>query len=161
MLALITWFGWGRFSYLVRDDPAAKLQAESLAGVGLRTVSLGQLTDFEWERVAFFGPYTRRDVVNKALGFGWPDFDDSRINFVDFYSLIVFTNAQQVKRWWKLRRCAPDIDNSLNGVAISREQATFSLRNGETCSVLLKLSIMRSNHTPNPDARKGGARRLA
>jgi hypothetical protein len=59
VLALVAWFGWDRFGYLIRDNPAAKLQAESLAGVGVRTVSLSELTDFEWERVAFFGPLHR------------------------------------------------------------------------------------------------------
>jgi len=122
----------------VRDDPGAKLQAQSHAGEGLRAVALADLTDFDWDHVVFLGPYCTRDAANKALGFDWPGFEDSGIATTDFYSLIVFTEGERVTRWWKLRRCAPDIDLSLEGVRVSREQARLLLRNTEHCSVLTR-----------------------
>ena len=130
LLAFVAWVAWGRFNYLVRDDPAAKLQAESLAGEGTRTVALARLAEFDWEHVIFFEPYTRRDVASRALGFEWQDFP-SEIAHTDAHNSMVFIEAKQVVRWWKLRRCAPDI------------------------------SSMRSNHTPKPDARNNSARRWA
>ena len=67
VLAFSAWAAWGRFGYLVRGDPSAKLQAESLAAPGLRTVSLAHMTDFGWEQVVFFGPYTNPDRQLKRL----------------------------------------------------------------------------------------------
>jgi len=127
----------------------------------MRAITLTDLTDFTWERVVFLGPYTSRETANKALGFDWPNFEDSGIKSTDFYNLIVFAGENRVLHWWKLRRCAPDIDKSLNGIAVMREQAKFSLTNTEHCSVLKRVASMRSNTTPNTDARNSGARRLA
>lgn len=49
----------------------------------------------------------------------------------------VFVEGKRVTRWWKLRRCAPDIDPSLVGVAAARRDASFTLRNSGNCSFLL------------------------
>jgi hypothetical protein len=136
LLAFGAWAAWGRFGYLVRSDPSANLQAESLAGPGLRAVSLERMTDFAWDQVVFFGPYARRDAVQRALGFDWPAYEDAWFPQTDLYNLVVFVEGRRVTRWWKLRRCAPDIDKSLVGVAVSRGEASFVLQNNETCSFL-------------------------
>jgi hypothetical protein len=130
------WVAWGRFGYLVRSDPSANLQGESLAGPGLRAVSLARMTDFAWDQVVFFGPYTSRDAVQKALGFEWRAYEDAWFPQTDLYNLVVFVEGKRVTRWWKLRRCAPDIDKALVGVAVTRREASFALQNNGTCSFL-------------------------
>lgn len=153
VLAFATWFAWGRYGYLVRNDPSARLQSESLAGPGLRTISLAQMTDFNWEHVVFFGPYTSKAQTTKALGFEWSGYDETGIKLVDFYNLIVFTESKRVTRWWKLRRCAPDIEEPLLGILVSRADATLILQNQESCSFLRGPANMRSNLPVNADAR--------
>jgi hypothetical protein len=137
LLAFGAWAAWGRFGYLVRSDPASSLQAESLAGPGLRTVFLEGMTDFAWDRVVFFGPYTRSEAIRKALGFEWPAHEEAWFPQTDLYNLVLFVEGKRVTRWWKLRRCAPDIDPSLVGIAVARKDASFLLRNGGNCSFLL------------------------
>jgi len=153
VVAFGTWAAWGRYGYLVRNDPSARLQYESLAGPGLRTISLEQMTDFNWEHVVFFGPYTSKAQATKALGFEWPRYEETGIKWADFYSLIVFTESKRVTRWWRLRRCAPDIEESFLGILVSRADATLILQNQESCSFLRGPANMRSNPPVNADAR--------
>jgi hypothetical protein len=61
------------------DDPiaAALDDAASTAAPGEpATIDLGELTEIEWERVHFLGPYVGRDEAEERLGFSWPEGDD-------------------------------------------------------------------------------------
>jgi hypothetical protein len=59
---------------------------------------LSAATDFDWDRVYVFGPYSTPDSINEEIGFEWDDADDSAIEGADWMKLIVFVEDGQVVR---------------------------------------------------------------
>jgi hypothetical protein len=61
-------------------------------------VKVAELTDFKWEKLYTFGPYTPQEDVDRALRFAWPDYDSTGLNVSDQFSLLVFVAEGKVVR---------------------------------------------------------------
>ena len=150
---LVVWAAWLRFGYRVRSGVAAELEARARIGVGIQ-VRLTELTDFQWERAIFLGPYSTQEMANKALGFDWPEYPRFGLEMSDSFSLLVFAVPKRVVRTEKIRRCLPDFDKALLAVGVPRDAATFTIEDRRGCSVLVWIGTQRSNSAFNPDVQK-------
>jgi hypothetical protein len=74
------------------------------------SVNLKELTDFEWDRVYVFTPYTPLEQVNDTLGYIWPHAKSIRIDARDDINLIVFTADGQVVDYVELKRHLGDFE---------------------------------------------------
>jgi hypothetical protein len=59
---------------------------------------LESVTDFEWDRMYAFPPYTPADEIRRGLGIEWADAGDSSIGTSDVVTLLVFMRDRQVVR---------------------------------------------------------------
>jgi hypothetical protein len=60
---------------------------------------LSSLTDFDWDRVYAFPPYSSTEEIERELGFDWGDAGDSAASSGnDSFYLLVFVNGGQVAR---------------------------------------------------------------
>jgi hypothetical protein len=60
------------------------------------TVKIKDLTDFKWDKVYIFPPYTGLETIDNDLGFVWPQARSIRTDYRDDINLIVFTDNKQV-----------------------------------------------------------------
>jgi hypothetical protein len=56
------------------------------------------VTDFDWDRVHAFPPYTSPEEIERELGFDWGGAGDSASRSDDAWYLLVFVNGGQVAR---------------------------------------------------------------
>ena len=54
------------------------------------TFTMDSVTDFTWDALFIFGPYTPVSEIEKALGFSWPPAKKSGIESNDTFCLLVF-----------------------------------------------------------------------
>ena len=59
-------------------------------------VELRTITDFEWNGIVAFGPYTTKEDAQRTLGFEWPGYSAFGFDKSDSFTLIVFVNAKKV-----------------------------------------------------------------
>jgi hypothetical protein len=59
---------------------------------------LASVTEFEWDRVYAFPPYTSPEAIERELGFDWGGAGDSESRSNDVWYLLVFVNGGQVVR---------------------------------------------------------------
>lgn len=53
-------------------------------------------TDFTWDRVCLFGPYTTKEEAEGCLGFVWDEFEDTGIDMADQFSVMAFAASGRV-----------------------------------------------------------------
>jgi hypothetical protein len=61
-------------------------------------VRLASVTDFKWDRVYAFPPYSTRARVSEELGFEWNGVEGSKSESTDGYGLLVFVRDAEVAR---------------------------------------------------------------
>jgi hypothetical protein len=119
-------------------------------------VCLTQLTDFEWQSVALFGPYTQRESVERTLGLAWPGYDRTGLQSSDMFSLLVFVRDQQVVRHLAVDRCKPDFATEAQQRLFDADQACFVLTDQRGCHTLVasphdpSLERMSTGRAPDP-----------
>lgn len=62
-------------------------------GAGTKLV-MADLTDFDWQRLYIFAPYTTQKQIDRSLGFEWPD--PEGIELHDTFTLLAFVNDGEV-----------------------------------------------------------------
>lgn len=127
------------------------------------SVVLSRFTDFPWEKVFFFGPYTDASVVRNALGFDWPGYRGFGLEMADSFSLAVFVTDGRVNRAVKIRRCSPDFAKQLLAKPISQSEASFGVDASNGCPTLVpagrsKVAGMRSNNALDRTVKQSGPR---
>jgi hypothetical protein len=93
---------------------------------GQPTVDLRAIaTDFEWDKLFRFPPYTSREAIETALGFAWPDADRSAVSEIpSSLCLIVFTKDKRVVHWLDVPESIADF-SFIEDYALPREQTLF------------------------------------
>lgn len=71
-------------------------------------VTVSALTDFQWEKLFVFGPYTPIQRIHVQLGFTWTDAEKTHIDSAETFYLLVFVNEGKVARHFKLPRTIGD-----------------------------------------------------
>ena len=143
---VVAWVSLARFGYLVRSGVGAELEAKARAGPSPK-FRLSELTDFEWERVVFLGPYTSQQQADRALGFHWPEYSTYglfSLEVSDTFNMVVFTAAGRVVYAQKTSRCLPDFSQAILAVGISKDEAEFSIQGSGDCLALVR-DVKRSN----------------
>ncbi len=117
---------------------AARL-AEAAARPAGHEVRLAELTDFTWERVHVFRPYSTRESIERELGFSWDGADATGIARNEGIALLVFVEDGQVVRHVVQSRASGDLAY-LEGLSpFTPESAVFVVRvedHGEPWRVL-------------------------
>ena len=67
-------------------------------------VSLNKLTDFQWQRVFIFAPYTPVQKIYKSLGFEWEHAEKTNIHMRDDICLLVFVLNNRVVQYFEYPR---------------------------------------------------------
>ncbi len=71
-------------------------------------VTVSQLTDFQWDKLFVFGPYTPVQKIHAQLGYTWTDAEKTHIDSLDTFNLFVFVKDGKVVRYFKLPRAIGD-----------------------------------------------------
>src|SRR5262249_4753543 len=89
-------------------------------------------TDFKWEKVYIFPPYTSTANVNKALGFDWPSAKNTGIEMHDSFNLLVFTNGGKVVSYVNFPRSSGDfvLDRPTNGLGPNEARFVIQKKDG-------------------------------
>jgi len=73
---------------------------------------LSAITQFKWEKVFIFGPYTSRRAIEQALGFHWASPVVKEIESSDSFELLIFVRNGRVVQYARVQRRSADWDIS-------------------------------------------------
>jgi len=144
-LTLLVWVQ-SRNSFVKSFQRAAKAALHSSEKI----VAISAVTDFEWDTVSVFGPYTPVEKINAQLGFDWPEVEKTQIYSSDTFYLLVFVRNQKVVKYFKVPRAIGEFQDLEVG-------NTFP-RGGDLFEVALASSDTTSNRmrfTPKRTAQQG------
>ena len=127
------------FLYEERDSgsgAASAIEREVERGPG-HVFALADHTDFEWDRVYLFGPYSQREDVEARLGVRWQAGFDSHIESSDAIVLVVFSHEGRVVEHFDLPRATADLTPCVGAgnAAITRAAARFVVGNDGVVSL--------------------------
>jgi hypothetical protein len=88
------------------------------------------LTDFKWDKVYIFPPYTGLETIDNDLGFVWPQARSIRTDYRDDINLIVFTDNKQVVAYVEHPRSLGDLDGNYKREGYSPDEAIFIVEEG-------------------------------
>lgn len=90
-------------------------------------VSLKTVTNFKWDKVCIFPPYTPIDSINAALGFNWELSGKTNIQHDDVSCLIVFAEGRTVVKYLLYPRNKGDF-SALVERCYSQERAVYKVQ---------------------------------
>lgn len=96
----------GVFAWLnnrASQDANLKESIDSAFAAGEKEIDLRQMTDFDWERVDVFGPYTTDDVIEERMQVRFKG-DNGGIDLLDDRFLLVFANEKRAVKTVVLSR---------------------------------------------------------
>lgn len=91
-------------------------------------IEFSKLTDFEWDSLFVFTPYTQVKEINAALGYEWDDAASTGIDKFDQFNLLVFTLRGRVTRYVEHPRNLGEIHDYRG---IKKEDAIFEVKDDE------------------------------
>jgi len=144
-LTLLVWTQ-SRSSFVKAFQRAAEAALHS----NERIVDISAVTDFEWDTMYVFGPYTPVETIDSQLGFDWPGAEKTHIYSSDTFYLLVFVKNQKVVKYFKVPRTIGDFQDF--------EAGNMFPRGGDLFEVSLASSGTTSNRmlfTPKRTAQKG------
>lgn len=101
--------------------------AVEAAGQAKQPLELASTTDFAWDRVYVFAPYTPTSAIQKDLGFAWPEAARTNIDAQDGISLLVFVKGRRVVKALSYPRNLGDWAMIENHSGFTPAQAVFSV----------------------------------
>ena len=93
-------------------------------------IRLKDLTDFTWDRVHIFNPYTPTEKIDKDLGYVWQSAGHTSIYTLDAIILLVFTNKGKVVFYVDLPRYPGDLRGNYKQGGYSPDEAIFKVVEG-------------------------------
>lgn len=94
----------------------------------IKSFDMRILTDFPWDGLFIFGPYTPASEIEKALGFTWPPAKKSGIELSDSICLLVFVHQGRVTRYYEYSRLDGDWSLLSSVTKLPPESALFSAK---------------------------------
>ena len=91
-------------------------------------VNVPSVTQFEWETLFIFSPYTPVDRIHTQLGYKWEEAQRTHIDSSETFYLLVFTKSGKVVQHYKFPRTLGDFQNLEDGNTFSKETATFEVK---------------------------------
>jgi hypothetical protein len=102
-------------------------QISSLAQTEGTVICFADLTDFDWNTVYIFGPYTPATEVSQILGFEWSDYKKIGLESSDTFNLIVFTKDKKILRVEEHPRNRGDFAPASINRSFSKTSAIFKV----------------------------------
>jgi hypothetical protein len=131
---------------LINQNIDAKIQQ------GQKEIKIADITDFAWDKMYIFSPYTSPAQVDRALGFEWQEYKSLGIESNDRDDLIVFVAHDMVNngRVVKFARCPRSFGNfrfrqEANGYGYSPAQAIFAVSIKAQNKLLLAINEPKKN----------------
>jgi hypothetical protein len=90
-------------------------------------VDLKDISEFDWDSVFIFPPYTSQSEINQALGYEWKDSQKTGISSDDTINLMVFVEGGEVKRYCRVSRKVADFRLPAGKRSFDRFQARFAV----------------------------------
>jgi hypothetical protein len=101
---------------------------------GQKEIRIADITDFTWDKMYIFRPYTSPEQVDRALGFEWKEYNSLGIDSNDADDLLVFVDRDlgfhgQVVKFTKCPRSFGNFRfrQEANGYGYSPDQAVFAV----------------------------------
>jgi hypothetical protein len=100
---------------------------------GRKEIKIAEITNFPWTKMYVFAPYTPAALVDKFLGFEWPEYKSLGIESTDTDNLLVFVNrdlgTDRVVKFTKCSRSFGDFRfrQEANGYAYTPDRAVFAV----------------------------------
>lgn len=88
-------------------------------------VDLSQITDFSWDTVYIFGPYTAPEQIDASLDQRWAGARLTEIETSDRISLLVFTQKGQVVQYFEFPRSEGDFASAASTTGYPIAEAQF------------------------------------
>jgi hypothetical protein len=97
------------------------------AGETRKPLKLSETTDFAWDKVHVFAPYTPPEAIQKDLGFAWAEAGRTGIDSRDGITLLVFVKNKRVVRSLAFPRNRGDWAMIENHAGFTPAQAVFKV----------------------------------
>jgi hypothetical protein len=91
------------------------------------TVTISSVTDFEWDTLFIFPPFTPVDRIHAQLGYKWSDAAKTHIDASDGFHLLVFVKSGTVVHHFKVSRQI-DFQNLEVGNVFSPRDDVFEIK---------------------------------
>jgi hypothetical protein len=130
---------------LINQKIDAKIQQ------GQPEIKIVDITDFAWDKMYIFTPYTTSAQVDRALGFEWQRYRSLGIDSTDTDDLLVFVASDMGKfRVVKFAKCPRGYGNFMfrqatNGYGYSPKQAVFAVSKKAQNKLLLAINEPKQN----------------
>jgi hypothetical protein len=73
-------------------------------------IDFNKVTNFKWDKLYIFTPYTPDEEITKQLGFKWKYSNKTSIDYLDSINLLIFANGDRVVQYLELSRQYGDFD---------------------------------------------------
>ena len=90
-------------------------------------VAVSAVTDFAWDKLFIFGPYTPVEKIHAQLGLKWSEAEKTHIDSSDTFYLLVFVKGSNVVRHVKLPRTVGDFQGLETQNAFAHGSDTFKV----------------------------------
>lgn len=94
---------------------------------GVKEINLKDVTEFEWEKVYIFQPYTQKEFIDEKLGFDFEDNEESGIEYYDNITLLIFVEGDKVVFFHDLPNTIADLSAITDGSFYKRNEAIFDV----------------------------------
>lgn len=125
MLTVLCLFGCSNNAEDSLDRFAAEIERRVSSG-DATAVHLARYTDFTWEEVYIFPPYTPYEQIGQVLG-GW-NAVNTGIEYRDDATLLVFVRGGEVIKWTMFARGRGDLGAVSSPHGLSASEARFYVR---------------------------------
>jgi hypothetical protein len=98
---------------------------------GGSVLRISKVTDFEWEKLYVFAPYTPISQVHSRLGFKWKAADETKIESSDTFFLLVFVRDNNVVRHFNIPRTVGDFGDITKEDEITFGDDAFNIKSVE------------------------------
>lgn len=96
------------------QDTVLSKDIHALLEQGAKQMELTAMTDFEWDAVSAFGPYTTNDIIEDSMGIQFKG-DSGGIEVIENRFLLVFANGK----------------HAVKTVILSREYGDYAIKNNK------------------------------
>ncbi|WP_310487435.1 hypothetical protein [Chamaesiphon sp. VAR_69_metabat_338] len=134
-----------------QPDRLLNQKIDSQIQQGKKEVRIAEITDFVWDKMYIFAPYTAPAQVDRALGFEWQEYKSLGIESKDTDDLLVFVAHKMGDgRVVKFTKCQRSFGNfrfsqATNGYGYSPVQAVFAVSVKAQNKLLLAINEPKQN----------------
>jgi len=109
------------------DNALGGAIARVVQGGGGATLRVADLTDFQWERLYVFAPYTTPAQIDRELGFPCPSTRRANIEARDDVALLLFVEDRRVVRHLAHKRGKGDFSRLHHPGGYAKSEAVFEV----------------------------------